>query len=381
MNIEGKYGVGDMEIELSFSLQRLVHMIELKKKSGRSEFLEIASKFRHRQATDPRDKVFGVLGLTDDIPKHIIDYDKNVADTFSLATVECIKKSGNLDVLSHVLPKSRSEIRGRAGPVEHGLPSWVPDWSDHRPTESWRLHGLSERQSLTKLFNACYQNSQACVEYSSCTTLRVKGLLCDEIAELGPAMVSKSHMLTPNALQDWRKMVNVDEEPEQPYISGSFVPNAYWRTLCMHANFPTDSSAPLQKADDDTRALHDTWWWEVLLHEKYRDVPGQTRKYETPLIRVLLSHVGFLASGRKFFVSKKGYLGMAPENAKQGDEIWVLNGGRVPLILRPLGKVLESYSKPEYTFVGDSYVHGIMDGEFVDALMKKGEVPRPVLLI
>ncbi|OTA93661.1 hypothetical protein M434DRAFT_30798 [Hypoxylon sp. CO27-5] len=380
-NIEGKYGVGDMEIDISTSLVRLVDMIELKKKSGRSEFLEIASKFRHREATNPRDKVFGVLGLTDDIPKYIIDYERSVADTFSLATVECIKRSGNLDVLSHVLPKSRSAARSGAKPIDHGLPSWVPDWSDHRPLEFWRLHGLSERQSLTKLFNACHQNSQVYVEHASPTTLCLKGLLCDEIAEFGTVMAFKSHQMTPNVLQNWREMANIDKEPEQPYVSGSTVFNAYWRTLCMNAKFPRDPSVPPEKADKDTRALHDTWWWEVLLHDKYRDVPGQTRRYGEPIIRVFLSHVGFLASGRKFFISKKGYLGLAPEDAQQGDEIWVLNGGRVPLILRPLGKIMERYSKPEYTFVGDSYVHGIMDGEFVDASMRKGEVSRTVILI
>ena len=66
---------------------------------------------------------------------------------------------------------------------------------------------------------------------------------------------------------------------------------------------------------------------------------------------------------------------------KEGDEIWILNGGRVPLILRPIREVLGKDIRPEYTFIGDSYVHGIMDGEFVDASMKKGETPGPIVLV
>jgi hypothetical protein len=47
-----------------------------------------------------------------------------------------------------------------------------------------------------------------------------------------------------------------------------------------------------------------------------------------------------------------------------GNEVVVLVGGHTPFVFRRAGeKYLEVGSKQCYTLVGDSYVHGLMDGE------------------
>jgi len=55
-----------------------------------------------------------------------------------------------------------------------------------------------------------------------------------------------------------------------------------------------------------------------------------------------------------------------------GDEVWIIRGGRMPLIFRPNE---ESFRPPNseadqkcHMFVGDSYIYGIMDGEAASAL-------------
>ncbi|PMD28931.1 hypothetical protein L207DRAFT_380461, partial [Hyaloscypha variabilis F] len=58
---------------------------------------------------------------------------------------------------------------------------------------------------------------------------------------------------------------------------------------------------------------------------------------------------------RKLFTTVQGYMGLAPSTAREGDLVCVLLGGDVPFILRP--------SKSNYSLIGESYVHGIMDGE------------------
>jgi hypothetical protein len=48
----------------------------------------------------------------------------------------------------------------------------------------------------------------------------------------------------------------------------------------------------------------------------------------------------------------------------------VLNGGLVPFILRQAGTDTQhnGVKYPEFTIHGDSYVHGLMDGEAIDQL-------------
>ncbi|PMD62133.1 uncharacterized protein K444DRAFT_511409, partial [Hyaloscypha bicolor E] len=53
--------------------------------------------------------------------------------------------------------------------------------------------------------------------------------------------------------------------------------------------------------------------------------------------------------------SSGGYIGLVPSNAEEGDEIWVGKGTWVPLVLRQSGDFR--------TFIGECYIHGIMDWE------------------
>ena len=61
---------------------------------------------------------------------------------------------------------------------------------------------------------------------------------------------------------------------------------------------------------------------------------------------------------RQFCVTKKGYMGWAPPAAAVGDRICVLFGGQVPYVVRR--------QKEGYKFLGESYIHGMMNGEVLN---------------
>jgi hypothetical protein len=63
----------------------------------------------------------------------------------------------------------------------------------------------------------------------------------------------------------------------------------------------------------------------------------------------------FVISQRRMFRSKKGYIGLAPQFAQEGDQIRLFKGDAIPLVVRPEGE--------RWRLVGDSYVYGIMNGE------------------
>jgi hypothetical protein len=70
--------------------------------------------------------------------------------------------------------------------------------------------------------------------------------------------------------------------------------------------------------------------------------------------------------GRRFFISKSGHFGLAPRAAQPGDVIVILFGMEIPLICRKNGD-------SGYRIVGESYVHGIMDGELIQ-MWRKGNI-------
>lgn len=69
-----------------------------------------------------------------------------------------------------------------------------------------------------------------------------------------------------------------------------------------------------------------------------------------------------LTNGR-MFVTQRGYFGHGMPAVKPGDAVYVLAGGDLCYILRP---VTDS-ATPPFELTGADYVHGLMDGEAVDA--------------
>ncbi|KAK4220649.1 hypothetical protein QBC38DRAFT_525501, partial [Podospora fimiseda] len=66
----------------------------------------------------------------------------------------------------------------------------------------------------------------------------------------------------------------------------------------------------------------------------------------------------------KLCVTRGGYLGLVPDSARIGDEVWIVPGVRTPLILRYKGVDLD-HGEQRFQKVGAAYIHGIMQGEGV----------------
>ena len=98
--------------------------------SGRSSdsapaLLEMMAEDRQHKTSDARDKVYGLLGISqteDDFFRSIkVNYEAPASDLYTRVASFVIKRHGNLDLLKHC-----------RGQVLKGLPSWVPDWSYFR---------------------------------------------------------------------------------------------------------------------------------------------------------------------------------------------------------------------------------------------------------
>lgn len=83
--------------------------------------LELLIKCRFRQASDPRDKVYALLGLLDGHASALgiePEYGLSTSQVYRLAAKKLLLHSDHLDLLGACVPTANRE-----------LPSWVPDWS------------------------------------------------------------------------------------------------------------------------------------------------------------------------------------------------------------------------------------------------------------
>ncbi|KAK8232543.1 heterokaryon incompatibility protein-domain-containing protein [Phyllosticta capitalensis] len=88
-----------------------------------------------------------------------------------------------------------------------------------------------------------------------------------------------------------------------------------------------------------------------------------------------------------FFVAGDGRTGLCPWTARDGDEVVLLHGAKVPYLLRRvegddrMGWTVDREGAGVYELVGECYVEGIMYGEFMEECQKEGRSPQVFTLV
>jgi hypothetical protein len=77
--------------------------------------------------------------------------------------------------------------------------------------------------------------------------------------------------------------------------------------------------------------------------------------------------VTHFCSARQLILTERGYFGLALTDARLGDTVSCLLGGRVPYILRKVTDCPESRQN-RYTLIGESYIYGLMEGEALEGI-------------
>jgi hypothetical protein len=156
----------------------------------------------------------------------------------------------------------------------------------------------------------------------------------------------------------------------------------FWYTLCGSVEIILDDKVGFY---DRTRK-----WTDVTRYENWeawrmgeKDLE-QAELYNAE-VHLVDELVGANSAGRRFIKTQKGYIGWAPEKCQEGDLVVVLAGGNVPYILHaePAVEIPECGWGPFpcYSVLGDSYVHGIMDGEVFELLDESDREMKEIILI
>ncbi|MCJ1436819.1 hypothetical protein MMC27_006201 [Xylographa pallens] len=326
---------------------RIQNMAESHEEGTENEdFVLVIAHGRLCHNSNERDSVYGFLGLmNDNIASRIKpDYNMSVADVFQDAATQVTLCSQSL-ILFSLTQYMAKENRW--------TPTWVPSWnalSGLESLEEWS--NRSRRLVQHDYFSSCAGHNMQ-FEVVNYSILKLFGSRLDHVASMSSDSAPHDPTLSEvlQIHQEWRLLCNLGIDNELRYVAGGKASEAYWRTLINGVY--TGSGESRRRCQTSDYKAYLEWLYEL--------ENSTTAYWDSDLANSF--HISYTEAclGRRFFVTKKGYFGIGPAELEEGDEVYILAGGKHPFALRPsLGLQPNTFE-----LVGDCYVHGVMDGEAV----------------
>jgi hypothetical protein len=335
-----------------------------------NELLANIWMFRNRMSTRERDKIYGVLGLVRSPGfTFSVDYSSRYIDVCRGVILDDIKASNNLNALRGI----------RESEVWQGA-SWITDWSN------WDWWTEDQARILMECYGSVFSASGASIPrietFPNRGLLGVAGKVIDEVTYTSKYSFDRNLVKLLIAFCKVRSnWINWMPQDTQGAIGDSFF-NAFWRTLLTDTITPHQTTADLFSTYSPT---NDTdffkppnrratardffafilWWlWKHPTLSKCFPKHGFPTMLKIPAVATINTSVIRATSGRRLFMTSKGFIGLGPERLRSTAKIAILLGGTTPFILWPKLTVKEE-AKQIYKLIGDCYVHGCMDGELV----------------
>ncbi|KAK2037930.1 heterokaryon incompatibility protein [Colletotrichum somersetense] len=361
-----------------------------------AEVLHTFHRLRIYQFENPLDHIYGALGLIQRIlgPNHelgvVPSYNVPVERAYTQVATWLLPHLPNLDILG---------LAGIAEGRRENLPSWVPDFSFHGSIHLTSLQRLRQLAKWGQSFNAFDASrtdlrlSRHVAQIEDITKLNLQGLIIDKVEEVRGLEQSSlgiinnvawlldfcdqrgSYELTGEHFADVAVATLCGDLKPMPGNEYSF---RQWVKRCVaynvmvnHGDQPADldalnslrmrSTEPKSAANDGPFMKLDD---AVEMHAEESFV---SNLLEDPISKI----VQFITPGRQMLKTKRGYLGLGPATTVAGDEVWLIKGSRMPLVLRnnknmPMGSGNVANAKGEtHVLVGETYLHGVMYGEML----------------
>lgn len=293
--------------------------------------------FGSKNATDPRDNVYGLLGLQSGTKALSFepDYSLTLQEVFIQLAVKVITQHRRL------LPLNLDMTRRLTG-----LPSWVPHWTLQGgvPTPYGRARYTWSLSHEAAPFLPCE------VSYQKDSSLTLTGVEIDFIAAVTQACQLTAELVDHlGLLAGWCKFLGFDHMGTSPYVGGGLMNEAFERTMFTDRFDLSDGTwRRLQPSDVEL-------WHEYLANLKAQADSGS----HSPVVlqQSMMFHM-IAVLGRRLFRTCTGFIGLCPSTTSVGDSVYILGGGTAPFVLRR-----SNIAESTYVLLGHCYVHGIMDGQ------------------
>ncbi|KAF4950109.1 hypothetical protein FGADI_8448 [Fusarium gaditjirri] len=316
-------------------------------------FAQLLQVSRHFQSKEPRDKIYGLLGIqtTDSLAKKIVpDYRET---TSSEKVYEDVARL----MLESDSPLTLLSGAGTFGDFDRSGPSWVPSWHKRRP---WTI--LPTQQSPG--FQCASGTPMELNPHTKASELVLKGVIVDQVSSM------QEH-------RAYWGIFDVDDRSRDNLLSQPRWSKEAWRICALTLTCGGDGRAYF--IDDEATHLSDlaalilsgSAHWVIRDLLALRDViepegdemtqaqylnemaeGGNSRRY--------ISAVQPIRDPYRLFTTASKDFGVGPVDMKIGDKVCVLFGAEVPFLLRPKGD--------GYLVVGECYVYDLMHGEVLEKL-------------
>jgi hypothetical protein len=313
--------------------------------------LGLLSIARQRQATDPRDRVYGMLGLVNGYVRSLftIDYTQKPYIPYIQFGILSLQKTHTLGLLS----TASSEHR----PV--GLPTWCPNFESSYP----EILDFCDYKGFEAGFEPGGPRLSYVEVLEASNEIGVRGFHVDVVKRVVSSSYTESssmgNLLGPEG--DSAKNLSWMLECEALFLEitpdSVDVSEAYCRALVAD-HYGVE---PIQV---DVRQDYHNLKQELSAKSEYRvfsDLARDASNSITQYITAISLH-----RNRRLFHTRDGRIGLGPKDTKCGDLVCMLYGGRPLFLLRPviewprflLRPVLES---TKFQLVGDVFVDGLMN--------------------
>jgi len=338
---------------------------------------DLLSMFRHRGATNLRDKIYALLPIVTQwygAGPLVPDYTKSVAQVYTDAVLKTVKDSRSLDILCRP-PEGEEEKR------LPDLPSWVIDLSQPAAARAT----LDRLVGMLPLYDACgglkLNLQRLGVHEDAASKSRVvalEGMQVDAL-KISPSttMRGMDQAMHEDTLKWW-----YDAAAEQAEL-GNIHADSDWKemfaqTVCGGAMVVLGGSGMTPRFRKTTREDRQRVqsWVETLRNASYvDDLEGRDEE-----VSALNRSVKAATLMRGFVVSRKGRMALVPNTAvltfPRPDQIFVFPGARSPVVLRDVGvrEIAGVGPRVCHVFLGDCYLDGAMDGRWMQEFEERKQM-------
>ncbi|KAI0445239.1 heterokaryon incompatibility protein-domain-containing protein [Xylaria telfairii] len=338
-------------------------MRDIEERKYESTLMDVLARFQYADARDPRDVIYGLLGLVSEAHPIRVDYSKPFQGLFADITRFFINKHKNLDIICqnpwHIVRRSTKEDA-------EVLPSWVVDFTHERRFTHFESGLESMLFAQRGIFSAGASACTVPCEVLQGGLLSVGAVLLDELRPVLYGEFGGFPLL--NMARNWMhrnfqgKSLPEDNSTVYP-PTGEPLFRAYWRTLVMDCK-----AYPIERLSSDDIEADEAVFTTIAQGDTDENSPESSLVCVSMLWRTLRNWT--------FAMSKTGLLIMVHEGAQAGDVLAILDGGKVPCLLRQFQEGDES----RYRVVHSVYIHGYMDGQ-VAGEIEQGRLQRKQILL